>query len=79
MSDNHYPKEWGNPKRLTCSCGNELPCPSGWMRNVKIIKQYQVTRKCGHEEQYPISYGLPLLKQLTQTTCDACEYERPGE
>ncbi len=28
MSDKHYPEEWGNPKRLTCVCGNELPCPS---------------------------------------------------
>lgn len=23
----HYPEEWGDPKRLTCVCGNDLPCP----------------------------------------------------
>lgn len=23
----HAPEEWGDPKRLTCGCGNELPCP----------------------------------------------------
>lgn len=27
MGSDHYPEEWGNPKRLTCVCGNELPCP----------------------------------------------------
>jgi hypothetical protein len=46
-----------------------------WQRSVKIIGHYQVTRQCGHEEQYPISYGLRTLKHLTETVCSVCEDE----
>ncbi len=78
MSTEHYPQELGSPKRLTCSCGNELPCSlvpvpcSAWVWDYKLGNSAAAGHVCENLGCYKPAIHIADDGQRLVFACDEC-------